>query len=208
MVDFMARVAPPCGLSKRRRSSQRPGVENERVVSTVKEDDVEDVERAYRAYAGNQRGFAVAIERLEGEAARVDLAPLGHEGTHLLIDDQMTWKRFGAELRKAPLDAEEHPRTIEEHARFESLSHEAYGLEHVDQADRAFEGDRVKSDERLLAGLGFDIFEDLLFVVDEEVAFLVSGQIDGRHDRILSRLSWTRRAGVSDSPNLRQPPTR
>src|SRR5580692_3977435 len=177
----MAAIAPRCGLSKRRRSSQRrrpsqrPGVENEGVVSTVKEDDVEDVERAYRAYTGNQRGFAMAVERLEGETARVDLAPFGHERTHFLIDDQMTGKRFGAKLRKAPLDAEEHPWTIEEHARFESLSHEAYGLEHIDQADRAFESDCVKRDERFLARLGFDILEDLVFVVDEEVAILVSG---------------------------------
>jgi len=40
----------------------------------------------------------------------------------------------------------------------------------------------VESDESLLAGFGFDILEDLFFVVYEEVAFLVCGRCDGCHD--------------------------
>ena len=81
----------------------------------------------------------------------------------------------------AALDAQEHARPVQQHARLEALAHEARGLEHVHEADRAFEGDRVECDERLLSRACFDVLEDLLLIVDEKIAFLVLCFFDGGH---------------------------
>jgi hypothetical protein len=44
----------------------------------------------------------------------------------------------------------------------------------------------MKCDERLFAGLGFDVFENLLLVVDEIVALLACGHCDGWHVALLA----------------------
>ena len=165
--------------------SERPGVEDERVVALVEQEDVEHVERADGPDPWNERRLAVAVERLEREPARVDLAALGHEGADLLVDDEVPGERLGRELRKAPLDAEQHARPIQEDARLEPLPHQARGLQHVHEADRPLERHGMEGDERLLSGLGLHVFEYLLLVVDEEIAFLVLGQCDGGHGSLL-----------------------
>ena len=50
---------------------------------------------------------------------------------------------------------------------------QARRLQHVDEADRALEGDGVERDQRLFAGRGLDVLEDLLLVVDEKLSFFV-----------------------------------
>ena len=74
-------------------------------------------------------------------------------------------------LRESTLDAEKHAGAIEQDARVEALAHQARGLKHVDEADGPLEGHGVEGHERLLTGLGFDVFEDLLLVIDEEIPF-------------------------------------
>ena len=61
------------------------------------------------------------------------------------------------------------------------LRMQAGGLEQVDQADRALEGNGVEGDQGLFARLGFDILEDLLLVIDEKIAFRMGGVRDGGH---------------------------
>jgi hypothetical protein len=49
-------------------------MEHEGIVAPVDEDEVEHIERADRADAGEQRALAMAVQHLEGEAAAVNLA--------------------------------------------------------------------------------------------------------------------------------------
>jgi hypothetical protein len=49
---------------------------------------------------------------------------------------------------------------------------QARRLKQIDQTDRAFERHGMEGDERLLAGFGFGILEDLLLVIDEKSPFL------------------------------------
>src|SRR6187402_2823969 len=74
----------------------RPGVDDDGVVPLVEQDDVEHVERVDRTDAFDQRALAVAVERLEREAARVDLAAFAHELLDLSVEVQMAGKRFVA----------------------------------------------------------------------------------------------------------------
>src|ERR1700722_5716197 len=168
-------------------ASERPGVQDEGVVALVEEHDVEHVEGVDRPDTRQERRLTVAVERLEREAARIDLSAFGHERPYLLIDHQMTGECLRSNLGKPPLDAEKHARPIEEDARIEALAHQARGLKHVDQADRPFEGHRVEGHERLFARLGFDVFEDLFLVVDEEISLFVRRCRDSRHGWLLSR---------------------
>jgi hypothetical protein len=39
----------------------------------------------------------------------------------------------------------------------------------------------MKRDEGLFTGLGLDVLEDLIFVIDEEIAVLMFGMFDDRH---------------------------
>ncbi len=45
----------------------------------------------------------------------------------------------------------------------------------------------MKGHEGLLARLGFDVLEHLLFIVDQVVALLMSGRGDGRHVLLLAQ---------------------
>src|SRR3954468_2695536 len=83
---------------------ERPGVEDEGVRLAMQEDDVEHVEWIDGPYAGQQRGFGLTIEGLQREAARIDLAPFGHEGADLVVDHQVTGKCFAPQLGIAALD--------------------------------------------------------------------------------------------------------
>src|SRR6516225_10198508 len=51
--------------------SDRPGVQLESVVAPVQQDQIQHVERVDRSDAGDQRWLAVAIERLQCEAAGI-----------------------------------------------------------------------------------------------------------------------------------------
>src|SRR5882757_11287092 len=123
------------------RASERPGVEDERVVPAVQEDDVEDVERADRDHPGDQRAFAMPVQRLEGEAAGIDLAAVGHDLLDAVVEVEVPGEGLVAELGKAALDAEGHARAVEQNRGLEPLLDEAGGLEEIDETDRAFEGD-------------------------------------------------------------------
>src|SRR5258705_8635694 len=68
------------------RASQRPGVENERVLLAVEQDQIEHIERVDRLDAFDQRAFAVAVQGLQCEAARIDLATFGDELGDLVVE--------------------------------------------------------------------------------------------------------------------------
>src|SRR5580704_10871828 len=116
----------------------------------------------------------------------------------------MTGKRFVAELREAALKAERYTRAVEQHGGLEALAQQARGLEQVDQADGAFECHGVERDERLFSGLGFDVFEDLLLVVDQVVTFLVRRGRDLGHSSPPGAVP--RRCAAARMPNARLMP--
>ncbi len=87
----------------------------------------------------------------------------------------------------------------------EALALQAERLQHVDEADRAFESDGMERDQGLFARCGFDVLEDLFFVVDQEVTFLMSGRGHGRHVVLLAKSgtridSIIRSLGLSERP--------
>ena len=94
----------------------------------------------------------------------------------------MAGERLVAELGEAALHAERDAGSVEQDRGLEAFAHQARRLQQVDETDRAFEGDGVEGDQRFLAGLGFDVFEYLLLVIDEIVALLMGG--------LASRLAW------------------
>src|ERR1700736_2145729 len=155
-------------------TSQRPGVENEGAVLAVQEDQVEHIKRVDRPDARNERRFAVTVEGLQGKSAGVDLAAFAHELGQLIVEVQMARERLIAELWEAALYAERHAGTIEQHRGGEAFALKAQRLQHVHQADRTFEGGGVERDQGLLARCGFDVLENLLLVVDQEITLLVS----------------------------------
>src|SRR5262245_42994432 len=65
--------------------SDGPRVENERVALAMEQDDVEHVERIDRTDAFHQCAFAVAVQRLQRETARIHLAAFGDELLELLV---------------------------------------------------------------------------------------------------------------------------
>ena len=82
--------------------------------------------------------------------------------TDLVVEILVTRKRLVAELREAALHAERDAGAVKQDRGLEALAHQARGLQQVDEADRAFEGDGVERDQRLFAGLGFHVLENLL----------------------------------------------
>src|SRR5258706_14472734 len=104
-------------------------MQHERVFSTVNQDEIQHVERAYRPDARHERRLAVPVEGLQREAACEALAALGHERANALIDRQVAGKGLRSELWKAALHAEEDARSIKEDRGIEALAHEADGLE-------------------------------------------------------------------------------
>ncbi|MNM89712.1 hypothetical protein D3C81_1019460 [compost metagenome] len=93
----------------------------------------------------------------------------------------MPRERFVAERGESALQPERDAGPIEQNRRLESLALQSRGLKHVDEANGSFERHRMERDERLLARLGLHVFEHLLLVVDQEVAFLVCGLVDCGH---------------------------
>jgi hypothetical protein len=91
-------------------------------------------------------------------------------------------KGLVAERREAALHAERDAGAVQQDGGLEALALQARGLQQVDEADRAFEGDGVEGDERFLARFGLNVFEDLLFVVDEVFACGVRGFEDFGHE--------------------------
>src|SRR5258706_1514710 len=167
--------------------SHRPGVNHKSVVPAVQENEIEHIERIDRPDSRNKRWLSVTVKRLQRQAARIDFAALAHELGQLIIEVLVARKGFVAEFRKAALDAERHAGSIEEDRGREALALEAQRLKHVYETDRAFEGDGMKGHEGLLARLGFDVLEHLLFIVDQVVALLMSGRGDGRHVLLLAQ---------------------
>src|SRR5277367_6681690 len=129
--------------------------------------------------------IAVAVERLEGEPASVDLAALAHGFGQLIVEVLMPGESLVAEARESALDPERDAGSVEQHRGVEALALQPGRLEEVDETDRALEGDGMESDERFLAGFGFDVLEHLLFVVDQIVARLMGWLRHGWHGRPL-----------------------
>jgi hypothetical protein len=86
----------------------------------------------------------------------------------------------------APGNAERHAGPIEQDRGLEPFALEPQRLEDVDETDGAFEGHGMERHECLLARRGFDVLEDLLFVIDQIVALLVGRHGHGRHGPLLA----------------------
>ncbi|MNP75127.1 hypothetical protein D3C76_1721310 [compost metagenome] len=54
-------------------------------------------------------------------------------------------------------------------------------MQQVDQANGTLECDGMECQQCFFARLSFDVFEDLLFIVDQEIAVLVLGNVYVRH---------------------------
>jgi hypothetical protein len=139
----------------------------------VHQHQVQHVQRVDGRTPSISERFAVAVQRLQREAACVHLAAFGDELGDLVVEVQVAGEGLVAQRGKAALHAQRHAGAVQQDRGLEALALQPRGLQQVDEADRAFEGDGVEGDERLLAGFGLDVGEDLLFVVDEELAFLV-----------------------------------
>src|SRR3984957_298679 len=193
---FLA-IAFSFGLAGRVRpaseASERPGVEDEGVVAAMQEHEVEHVERVDRPDALDQRRLTVPVKRLQREAAGIDFAALGDELRDLIVEVLSAWERFVADFGKAALDAEGDAWPVEQNGGLEAFALKAGRLKQVDEADRAFEGDRVERHEGLFPGLRLDVLENLFLIVDEGVAFLVGRMSDRWHRGLAFRL----RAGPS-----------
>jgi G3E family GTPase len=147
----------------------------------VEQDQIEHVERIDRTDALDERGLAVAVERLQREAARVDLASFAHELLDLRVEVEVPRERLVAELRKAALHAERHARPVEQDGRLETFAFQAHRLQQVHEPDRAFEGHRVERDQGFFPWFGLHVLEDLLLVVDQEVTGFVRSELDLGH---------------------------
>src|ERR1700712_5648290 len=76
--------------------SDGPRVDDQRAVFPMQQLDVEHVERTDRLDAFDQRRFALAVKRLQCEAACIDLAAFFHELLNLLVEVQVARKGFVA----------------------------------------------------------------------------------------------------------------
>ncbi len=160
----------------------RPGIDDRGARLLVHEDAIQHVERIDRDDAGDEGFFRLPVERLGGEAAAVNLAAFLHEFREALIDEEMAGKRLVAERRKAALEAERDAGAVKQDGGLVSFAQQARGHQRVDDPDRAFKGDGVKSDESFFAGIGFDVGKDFLFVIHEEVSGFVHFFFDFWHE--------------------------
>jgi putative flavoprotein involved in K+ transport len=170
----------------------------------MQQHDVEHIQRIDRRDARHQRAFPVAIERLQSEAAGIDLAALIHELLQTGVEVEMAVEGRVAELGKTALNAESDARTIEQDRGFKPFVDQTTRLQQIDQADGSFKGHGVKSNQRFFTRFGFDIGEHLLLVVDEEIARLIGRTADSRHEgrKVLLRQQFglgTRRFSVADA---------
>ena len=72
----------------------------------------------------DQRRLAVAVERLQGETAGIDLAAFAHELGELIVEVVMPGKRLVADFGKAALHAERHAGAIEKDRGLEPFAQE------------------------------------------------------------------------------------
>ena len=87
----------------------------------MQEDQVEHVERADRRDAGDQRAFTMAVERLQSEAAGIDLAALRHELLDLLVHRHVAGEGLVAKGREAALHAKRDAGAVEQNVGGRSL---------------------------------------------------------------------------------------
>ena len=123
----------------------------------------------------------MAIKRLKCKAARVDLTTLGHELFQVVGKVLMTRKGRIAQCRKSALDAKRDAGAVQQDGCLEPFPGQADGVEHIDEADGALEGNGVEGDKRLLARFRLHILKNLVFVIDEKIAVLVLFLRDCRH---------------------------
>src|SRR5450755_1920939 len=178
--------------------SERPGVEHEGVLVAVKQCQIQYVERTDRNDAGNQGWLAVSVERLQRKTAGIDLAAFCHELDQRVVEILMTGKCLVPNFREATLHAERHARTVQENRSLEAFAHQPRGLQHIDETDRAFERDRMKCHQCLFARFGFDVLENLLFVIDQKVTLLARRHCYSWHVVLLAIVPGVGRACRED----------
>src|ERR1700709_2819886 len=94
-ILFSGMVVPwRCG------GSDGPGMDDQCVILTMQQLDIEHVERADRLDAFDQRRFTVPVQRLQCEAACIDLAAFFHELHQLLVEVEVAGEGFLAERGK------------------------------------------------------------------------------------------------------------
>src|SRR5271154_5337884 len=101
-----------------RKLLERPSVQHEGVFVAMEQREIQHIERTDRDDAGDQRGLAMAVQRLQRETARVDLAAFGHELDQRVVEVLVTRKRLVAEFRKAALYAERHAWAVQQDRSF------------------------------------------------------------------------------------------
>src|SRR5215471_18907387 len=116
-------------LSFARAALQSPGVQDERAVAPVQENEVEDVERTDRPDAGKQRRLAVAVEHLQRETAAEDLPAFAHELGQLVAEVLRAREWLVAQLRKAALHAQRHAGPVQQHRGLEAFALQAQRLQ-------------------------------------------------------------------------------
>ena len=161
---------------------KRPGVENDGVGLAVQQHDVEHVERADRDDAFDQRTLAMAVQRLERETARIDLAAFRDELRDLVVEILMARKRLVAELGKAALDAERDAGAIKQDRRLKALALQPRRLQQVHEPDGAFESHGMEGDERFFSRLRLHILENLLFVINQKITLFMGRRGHSWHD--------------------------
>ena len=80
----------------------------------MEQDEIEHVERTDRPDARDQGRLAVAVERLQGKTAAIDLAAFAHEFGQLIVEVLMPGESLVADFRKAALHAERHAGPVEQ----------------------------------------------------------------------------------------------
>src|ERR1700751_2725392 len=150
--------------------SHRPGIDNRCARLLVHKNAVQDVQRVDRDYPRDKGFFRLAVQGLGGEPTAVDLASFLHKLCEALIDEEMPWKCFVAERRESALEPERNAGAVKKDGSVVSFAEQACSGQGVDDADRPFERDGVKRDERFFTWIGFDVWKDFLFVVYEKIS--------------------------------------
>src|SRR5215469_2583151 len=167
--------AGPCGYAvtdgtRCARLSHGPRVELEGAGPPRGERGVEDVQRVERLHPVDKVLLAEAIQGAHGEAARVDGRALLEQRLDLPVPRKVPGEALGADGRVAAVPGgQQDTWAVQDDRHIEALAHQAGRGKQVDQGNRALERDGVNEDERLLARVGPDVFEDFLLGVVERV---------------------------------------
>lgn len=152
-------------------------MDHHRVSALMDKDAVQHIQGIDGRDARDEGLFRLAVERLGGEAAGIHLAALGHECGEAFVDQKVPREGFVAQGRESPLKAERDAWPIKQDGGLVTFAQKPCGVQRIDEADGAFESDAVKGHERFLARIGLDVIKDLFFIVDQDVAIFVGGNV-------------------------------